>query len=137
MCGQSVFPSIIQYFAKSIKNSVSLRVRYSTFQSSTIVKVIILFNSQFVTSSPAVADGFAFTRNNAVRAQPFALQTSRYILEGSCRHFVEVSANMISWSKVAPQTTTSSRNYAWVVSPSSCWLTRQTERYGRTHRANL
>ncbi|EGI65446.1 hypothetical protein G5I_06068 [Acromyrmex echinatior] len=48
------------------------------------------------------------------------------------RHFVEVSANMISWSKVASQTTASSRNYAWVVSPGSCWLTQQTERCGRT-----
>ncbi|KYN18955.1 hypothetical protein ALC57_08628, partial [Trachymyrmex cornetzi] len=54
------------------------------------------------------------------------------------RHFVEVSANMISWSKVASQTTASSRNYAWVVSPgSSCWLTRQTERCGRTSQTTV
>ncbi|KYM95676.1 hypothetical protein ALC62_13679 [Cyphomyrmex costatus] len=44
------------------------------------------------------------------------------------QHFDEVSANMISWSKVASQTTASSRNYAWIVSPGGCWLTRQTER---------
>ncbi|KYQ47052.1 hypothetical protein ALC60_13935 [Trachymyrmex zeteki] len=55
------------------------------------------------------------------------------------RHFVEVSANMISWSKVASQTTASSRNYAWVVAPGSCSsksnrLTRQTETCRRTSR---
>lgn len=46
---------------------------------------------------------------------------------------------MISWSKVASQTTASSRNYAWVVAPGSCSsksnrLTRQTETCRRTSR---
>ncbi|TGZ31995.1 Uncharacterized protein DBV15_10106, partial [Temnothorax longispinosus] len=70
-------------------------------------------------SNPNVALNSSLTRNprdersgiDSIDQMPIrrALQYTSV----SLMHFVEVFANIISWSKVAPQTTTSSRNYAW------------------------